>query len=153
MESISTEDMKEGIRVVNGITVINNMTRILLSMDVESMYPSLLKDKVKREIKKLVMETDLEIVNLSWQFLAIYISQRLKPDKYKSENIVNIIPKKIPGIKTKMNTESYIWSGETPTEYQIKVMLSLLAEELTEPDKAKLSSTQKKLGAFCQIWP
>ena len=26
-------------------------------------------------------------------------------------------------------------------------------KRLVEPDKAKLSSTQKKLGAFCQIWP
>lgn len=63
-ECISNEDLKNEIRVVNKTQVNPGMKQVVVSMDMEAMYPSLKKDVVKEEIFKVVLESDLEIQNL-----------------------------------------------------------------------------------------
>ena len=74
--------------------VFHNMKRVIISMDVEAMYPSLIKEVCKREIKKVVRETEVEIDNLNWKKIAIQILQRVNKGDHKNVGIGRIIPNK-----------------------------------------------------------
>ena len=80
-ECKNTEQMKINFYDTNYIKIPETMQRILLSMDVESIYLSLIKDIVMEEVKTAVKETKVTIEGIDWQMFAVHIYQRFKYNK------------------------------------------------------------------------
>ena len=65
-ECRDTLNMKEGLEECNNILPDEGKKQILLSLDVEKMYPSLKKEIVIEEIYQVVRDSNIEISNQNW---------------------------------------------------------------------------------------
>ena len=123
--------LKQGLGDVHTTKPQTNMDWIVLSMDVESLYPSLQADIVSEIVYKVVVNSDLVIDNLNWRLLSIYLSRKIDANILKEKGLKYIIPKKTKKLSFPLDEEAYEWEKNAePNQIQIKRMLGLLSKEI-----------------------
>ena len=98
-ECLNTENMKREMSEVNKVDLVEDRERIVMSIDIENMYPSMDKEIVKTEVFKLIMKTTVTINNLNWKMLTIFLLNKIPMDRLKKMGLVSLIPSRNQGTK------------------------------------------------------
>ena len=132
-ECINTEMLKREFYEVNKIPVPEGTERIVISMDIVSLYPSLQVDTVKKEMFKVIEQSNVEIRNINWRLLTIYIDRHVDPEMIKKKGLKPLMPTKNTKPKSPLDEEAYTWKDDIePSEIQMRRMLAFLALEIVD---------------------
>ena len=119
---------------------------VILSQDVEGLYPELQKADVIRIIGRLVEESEIKFENVNYKVLGKYLAIHLSPEVIRENNLKSVIPKKVKtgnrkaGIafldtdKDKDGEDKWDWKGKrmNPTIIQKKKMVARAMEVAVE---------------------
>ena len=76
------------------------------------MYPSLEKETIRKELFKVVMESEVRISNIDWETLSIFVLHNTTSDRLKKLGLLPVMPSKVTGKKKEMKKENYQWRRE-----------------------------------------
>ena len=128
-ECRDTKHMNAGLNEVNNVEVGEGNRRLVLSMDIENMYPSLDKETIKKEISIEIKTSSIEISNINWKALFLFLLHKTDKKTIKKAGLSRWMPIKKAGTK-EFHIDSYEWPDITPNLIQIRRLLALLVIEL-----------------------
>ena len=98
-ECRDTEPMKAGLNEVNNVEIGEGNRRLVLSMDIENMYPSLDKETVKKEISIVIKNYSTEISNINWKTLCLFLLHKTDKTTIRKAGLSRLMPIKKAGTK------------------------------------------------------
>ena len=139
-ECKSTKSMKYSIDECNKIPVLKGNTRVVISLDIESMYPSLNKDVMMDLIYRLVRDNGDFTLNIDWKEMMTFLTKHVDLQKLKRFGLGRLIPTlrvNVNGNKVNNPTITHIsfyhishGNEITPNQTQLNKIQGLVAAEL-----------------------
>ena len=110
-ECKSTNDMKLNMDEVNKIPIAANRRRIVLSLDIEKMYPSLDKELIKDLTYKLIRDNGNIITGIEWKEIMIFLHDNYNSQLLKEYGLSRLVPQgKLLDKKGKhLKPEDFYW--------------------------------------------
>ena len=109
---------------------------IILSQDVEGLYPELRKEEVIKVVGKLLEETGVTFENVDYRQLGKYLAIHLSPEEIDRNNLKSVVPKKVKNRKAgvaflesdqdRQGEDKWDWRGKRkdPSILQKKKMIA-----------------------------
>ena len=120
----STEEIIAMLKKVNSLNLSASGKKIGVgSMDVKALYPSLVKEWVKRILMEMLLETEVKVAGINWRELALYLANTHEQEEIDQQGLTSVVhTRRNSGNKRPGVTSARTLRGENPGDEEMWIL-------------------------------